>query len=146
MTFVLLIAVLAAGAATPLMSGSEAELNGKLVAPIWCAIVVYASCLLGLGLVQIFVREPLPIGKLSTVPWWAWIGGLLSLGGTLVALTIAQKMGAALFTGASITASLVVSLLLDNFGWVGFKQHAASPARLAGAALMIAGLWVVAKF
>ncbi len=146
MTFWLLFAVLAAGAATPFMSGAEGELNGKLAAPIWCAIAVYATGLIGLAVVQLFLREPLPLAKLGAVPWWAWLSGVLSLGATMVALVLAQRMGSAYFTGASVTASLVISLLLDHFGLAGFERHPASVARLCGAALMVAGLWVVAKF
>jgi transporter family-2 protein len=83
---------------------------------------------------------------LASVPWWAWLGGLVSVLSTFTALTIAQRMGSGLFTGASVTASLVVSVLLDHFGLLGFRQHTASPARVAGCALMVAGLWVIARF
>jgi uncharacterized membrane protein YdcZ (DUF606 family) len=37
-------------------------------------------------------------------------------------------------------------VFLDQMGWVGLKQHTASPARLAGCALMIAGIWLVSRF
>ena len=146
MSWILIFAVVIAGAATPWMSGAEGELNARLTTPVWGAVFVYASGLLGLLAVQAFLREPLPVDKVASVPLWAWTSGVLSLGATIVALTIAQKMGSAYFTGVSVTASLVMSLALDHFGLIGFKQHTASPARLAGAALMIAGLWVVAKF
>jgi transporter family-2 protein len=55
-------------------------------------------------------------------------------------------MGSGLFTGVTITASLVTSILLDQFGLLGFRQHSASPGRLAGCALMVGGLWLIARF
>ena len=55
-------------------------------------------------------------------------------------------MGSSLFTGVTVTASLLASVALDHFGLIGFKQHAASPGRLAGCALMVAGLWMISKF
>ena len=64
----------------------------------------------------------------------------------MIALTIAQRLGSGLFTGATVTAALLTSVLLDHFGLIGFKQHPASPARLAGCGIMIAGLWLIARF
>lgn len=143
--FILLIAV-AAGAANPFQSGTNAELNKQLGTPLWAGLAVYASGLLGVVLLQLVFRQSLPAsGRLATVPWWAWMGGLISIASTLAGLTLAQKLGAGIFTGASMTAGLAMSIALDHFGWVGFRQHSASPARLAGCALMMAGLWIVAR-
>ena len=36
--------------------------------------------------------------------------------------------------------------LRDHFGWIGFEKHPASAVRIAGCALVICGLWLVAKF
>jgi transporter family-2 protein len=70
---------------------------------------------------------------------------VISIGPTLAGLIFAQKLGSGVFTSLSITASVVVSVLLDQFGAVGFKQHAASPGRLAGCALLVAGVWLVSR-
>ena len=59
---------------------------------------------------------------------------------------LAQKLGSGVFTGLSITAAIVVSALLDQFGWVGFRQHTLSPMRALGCALMIGGVWLVSRF
>lgn len=80
------------------------------------------------------------------VPWWAWMGGLLSIGSTLAGMTLAHRMGSGTFTGISVTAALASSVLLDQFGWVGFDVHHATWQRMSGCVLMIVGLWLVAKF
>ncbi len=147
MTFLLLLVALAAGTANPFQSGTNAELNKQLGSPIWATIMVYCSGLAGLLLIQMFVRNALPsTARLAEVPWWAWIGGTVSIISTIAAVTTAQKLGSGVFTGVSITASLMTSVLLDHFGLIGFKQHPASPMRLAGCALMVAGLWIVCRF
>jgi transporter family-2 protein len=141
-----LIAI-AAGAANPFQSGTNAQLNKQLQHPLWAGIVVYATGLAGLLLVQLFVREAFPsIGEMAGVSRWAWFGGLISIASTMAGLLLAQKMGSGVFTGVSLTAALVTSVVLDQFGLVGFKQHTASPARLVGAGLMVAGIWLIAKF
>ncbi len=146
MSFILILVALASGIANPFQSGLNAELNKQLTRPIWASIVVYASALAGLLLIQLFAREVIPSGRLVAVPWWAWLGGLVSIISTVIGLTIAQRMGSVLFTGASITASIVTSVMLDHFGLIGFKSHPASPARVAGCVLMIAGVWLVSRF
>jgi transporter family-2 protein len=142
----ILIAI-AAGAANPFQSGTNAQLNKQLQHPLWAGIIVYATGLAGLLVVQIFVRDAFPTGvEMGGVSRWAWYGGLISIASTMAGLLLAQKMGSGVFTGASLTAALVSSVALDHFGLVGFKQHAASPARMAGCALMVAGIWLISRF
>ncbi len=136
----------AAGALNPFQN-VNAELNKHWQQPLWTAFWVYLSGLAGVLLVQLFVRQPVPAhGAVTAAPWWAWLGGLVSIGATMIGLLYAQKLGSGVFTGVSITTSVLVSILLDHMGWIGFKQHPASPLRLAGAALMITGVWLVMRF
>ena len=144
--FLYLIA-LAAGALNPFQA-TNAELHKHLQQPIWTTIWVYLSGkLLGTLLLQALVRQASPqAAAFSAVPWWAWTGGLISIATTMIGLMYAQKLGSATFTGLSITASILVSILLDHMGWIGFKQHTASPMRLLGGALMVGGIWLVSRF
>lgn len=145
MSWFLALIALAAGAANPFQSATNAELNKQLGQPLWAALAVYATGLAGLLLVQALVRQPFP-GSVQQVSWWAWTGGLISLASTVAGLMLAQKLGSGLFTGLTLTASLLTSVLLDQFGLLGMKQHTASPGRLVGCALLVGGVWLVARF
>ena len=84
---------------------------------------------------------------LRAVPWYAWLGG--GLMGTIYltgAILLAPKLGAGELVGLVVAGQLVFSVVLDHFGWIGFAQHSANPARLAGCALMIAGVFLISKF
>lgn len=142
--FAFLVAIVA-GAANPFQSVTNAQLNKQLQAPIWTGILVYLTGLLGMLLVQLFVRQPVPTANVGHVSWWAWTGGLISILSTMAGLLLVQRLGAGIFTSLSVTASLVVSVLLDQFGVLGLKQHATSPGRLLGCALLIAGVWLVSR-
>ena len=143
--FVILIA-LGAGALTPLQ-GTNAELFKFWQAPIWTTVWVYLSALAGTLLIQAFARQTFPSAQaVHAAPWWAYTGGVLSIITTLAALMYAQKLGSGMFTGLSLTASIIVSIMLDQMGWIGFKQHAASPQRILGGVLMVGGVWLVSKF
>jgi len=84
--------------------------------------------------------------KAVQAPWWAWIGGLFGAVYGVAAVILARPLGAATLTALVVTGQLVGSVTLDHFGWVGFEMHPASWGRLAGCALMIVGLVLVAKF
>ena len=147
MSWILWLIAIAAGAANPFQSGTNAELNKQSGAPLWTGLIVYATGFVGLLIVQAVVRHPLPdMGRLRGIPWWAWLGGLISIAPTLAGLTLAQKMGSALFTGLSITAAVATSVLIDQFGLIGFRQHPTSPGRAVGCGLMILGVWLVSRF
>jgi transporter family-2 protein len=140
------IFAIAAGAANPVQAGANAQLNKGLANPIWSTLLVYAIGLGGVLILQLVLREAMPSFKSPALPWWAWTGGLISICSTVAGLTLAQKMGSGLFTGLSLTASLLMSIVLDQFGLVGFKTHPASALRIAGSGLMIAGIWLIARF
>ncbi len=146
MNWIFYLLAAAAGAANPAQAGANSELNKTLHDALPATMLVYLSGLVGVLLIWGIVRQPVPgVDKLAATPWWAWTGGLLSIGATLAGAVFAQKMGSGVFTGISVTASLVMSLVLDNYGWMGFKVHPASWPRMLGCGLMITGLWLVAK-
>ncbi len=147
MNLVAYLIAIASGAANPFQSGANAELNKQLASPVWAGLFVYATGLLGLLLAQLVLRQAFPTHQaIDGVRPWAWLGGLISIASTLAGLTLAQRLGSGVFTGLTLTASLLTSVVLDHFGWVGFRQHPASPARLGGCALMVAGVWIVSRF
>lgn len=146
MTLVFVLIALAAGAANPFQSGTNAQLNKQLSQPVWAGIWVYATGLLGILLVQLVLRQPTPGSHaIAAVKPWAWLGGLISIASTMAGLMLAQKMGSGIFTGLTLTASLVMSVVLDQFGLIGFAQKTASPARLVGCGLMVAGAWLISR-
>jgi transporter family-2 protein len=146
MTWVVILLAVAAGSLAPLQ-GTNAELFKHWQQPIWTTTWVYFSGLVGILIIQAFVRQPLPtVAGAHAAPWWAYMGGAISIATTLIALMFAQRLGSGMFTGLSLTASVTISILLDHMGWIGFKQHPASPMRLLGGALMITGVWLVSKF
>ena len=114
---------------------------------MWAGILVYATGLAGLLVLQIFLRQAFPAtGRIASVSPWAWMGGLISIASTMAGLTLAQRLGSGTFTGLSVTAALVSSVVLDQMGAIGFRQHTASPMRVAGCALMVAGVWMISRF
>lgn len=78
--------------------------------------------------------------------WWAWIGGLAGAVYGLTAILLAYRLGAATLMASVVTGQVVASVLLDHFGWLGFEVHSATVWRLLGAALMVVGVVLIARF
>ncbi len=147
MAWLFYLITLGAGAANPFQSGTNAELNKQMGQPLWAGMVVYASGLAGLLLLQAIFGHAFPnAAKIKEIHWWAWMGGLISIASTMAGLMLAQKLGSGVFTGLSITAAVVTSVVVDQFGLIGFRQHSLSPGRMLGCGLMIVGIWLVARF
>ena len=152
MLWIAILFALAAGASNPFQAGTNAELNKHLGQPLVTGLWVYASGLLGIAFLALLLRQfsSSAEGRLAAavalVPWWAWLGGAISIASTLSGIAFAQRLGSGLFTALSLTASLVTSVLLDQFGLIGFRPHPISPGRLLGCALLVAGVWFVARF
>jgi len=88
----------------------------------------------------------LPSGKAAQAPWWAWLGGMCGAISLLSQPLAAPRLGAAIYVGLFVTAASVASVIADHFGWFGFDQHAASFGRIAGCAMMVAGIALVSLF
>jgi transporter family-2 protein len=61
-------------------------------------------------------------------------------------IVTAPRLGAATLVAAVVAGQMLSSLAADQFGWVGFRLHYASPGRLAGLALVFAGVALVRIF
>ncbi len=152
MLWIAILVAVAAGVANPFQSGTNAELNKQLGQPALAGLWVYGSGLVGLLLLALLARQfspgflPRAGAAAGNTPWWAWLGGSLSIASTMAGLLFAQQLGSGIFTALSVSASVGMSVAVDQFGWIGFKQHAASPARLLGCVLLLAGVWLISRF
>lgn len=151
MIWLTVLVALLAGAANPFQAGTNAELNKQLHQPLLAGLWVYLTGLAGLlvaaAAAPLLTRHSYAgvLGRVGHVSWWAWLGGLISIASTMAGLALAQKLGSGLFTGLTLTASILMSVLLDQFGLIGFRQHSASPLRIVGCCLLVGGVWLVAR-
>jgi len=84
-------------------------------------------------------RAPLLEHDWSSVPWYLYLGGVLSViivG--LVAVSI-PKIGVCNATTAIIIGQLSMAVLIDHFGWLGMSKLHWSPWQLLGIGFFAAG-------
>jgi bacterial/archaeal transporter family-2 protein len=122
-------------------------LRDALENPWLASLVSFLPVIALLACVALCLPTPLPTAKgLQTMPWWAPLGGLIGAFAVIAGLLFVGKVGAGAFAGLTITANILMSLLVDRFGMFGMEVHALSAGRIAGAVLMVAGIALISKF
>ena len=139
--------VLIAASLLPIQAAMTGALNRALGKPVLAvAVSLLGSLLCITAFTAIAVRlDDFDWAKAGEVPWWAWPAGVCGAIFLLSQPIVLPKVGAGTFTGLAVTAQVLMAVTLDQFGALGLPHHAASPTRLAGAALMIAGIVLISR-
>ena len=95
----------------------------------------------------LIMPKPLPTEKdIASMPWWAVIGGLVGAVQVYAGLTLVNKVGAATFMSFTVTSALIMSLVIDHFGWLRLDSHPITPGRALGGLLLVSGVVLVGRF
>jgi bacterial/archaeal transporter family-2 protein len=122
-------------------------LKKALVNPWLGSLVSFLPIVAFLGIVWMCQVRPLPTAaSLSQMPWWAPLGGLVGAFAVVTGLLFVGKVGAGAYAGLTITANILMSLVIDKFGLFGINTHALTAGRMLGAALMIGGITLISCF
>ena len=137
-----------AGALNAVQAGANSSLakalDNRFAAALTIVSVSFAGFLV-VGTVSRQLAWP-GLARFAAAPWWTWVGGLLGGCFVLAQLFAAEKLGSAVFMTITVSAAVIMALLLDHFGLVGFKQHSLGWGRAAGALLILGGLGLIARF
>lgn len=147
MKILLVTLALVAGAFMPIQAGVNSRLRFLIGDPVSAAMISFAVGTLGLAAYVIALRKPWPDAALvSAAPWWLWTGGLMGAFFVAASVVLAPRLGAAAMMAWLIAGQLTASVLLDHFGLIGYALREASPLRLVGAGLLVAGAVLVQRF
>lgn len=142
-----LLFAFAGGVALPFQAGINAELAEWLGSPVRAAFVSFLVGTLVLLVAATLVFKPLPSwGRLGDAPWWVWVGGALGAFYVAASIVSAPKLGAATLIALVVAGQGLASLVVDHFGWVGFEPKHITAGRIAGIALVGAGVALVRFF
>jgi transporter family-2 protein len=141
----LLLFAVVAGSFLPLQAGVNARLAHFVGGPVRASMISFIVGAAALFIVVVLFYRSTG-NRAGDAPWWAWIGGLLGAFYVTATVVVPVRLGAAAFFGILVAAQLVTSVLVDQFGWLNFPKHEASPMRLVGVGLLIAGALLVRLF
>jgi transporter family-2 protein len=142
----LLLLALGAGVLLPVQAGVNAQLRSALGSPIAAALVSFVIGTVGLAALVVLLRSPFALRSAwASSSWGQWSGGLLGAVYVVATIVLAPRLGAATLVAAVVAGQMLASVLLDQYGLVGFPVHPLSALRLLGAGLVIGGVILVQR-
>jgi transporter family-2 protein len=134
-----------AGALLPLQALINARMGEELNGPLMGTLVNFVVGTIAVAATLAVLRTPVPAAaQMGAAPWWAWLGGLMGAFFVLTATLTIHKLGAAGLSAVVIAGQLLSALLLDHFGLLG-AGHGLSASRLAGAAFLLIGVYLILR-
>ena len=141
-----MLAVVFGGAATALQAPTNAKLMGAVGSPVNAAFVSFAVGTAALGILAVVLQVRPDIAASRALPWYAWIGGLYGAIFVVAAAWGVPRLGVATTIILMVAGQLLLSVVLDHFGVMGMPKQPISLGRVAGVAMVIAGVLMVRKF
>jgi transporter family-2 protein len=139
--------ILVAGALQAWGPPMNGALRNALANPWLASLVSFLPIVAFLGCVFLCAPRPMPTAEgVAGMPWWAPLGGLVGAFAVVVGLIFVNQVGAGALAGLTITANILMSLIIDKYGWFGMEVHPLSVGRMAGAALMVGGIALISRF
>ena len=146
MFWLILLMAFLAGFVFPLQTGINAQLRQWLGHPLLAALVSFSVGTLILSLGPLAFGLSFPGWHIfKSIPWWAWMGGLLGAISVVSSIFLAPRLGAAALIATIVAGQMMASLLLDHLGVLGFRFQPITAWRLVGAGLVIAGVWLIQR-
>ncbi len=141
----LLVLPFVAGSFLPLQAGINGQVAKHFGSVMSAAMLSFAVGTLALFCIVLFQRELPGLQGLRALSWWHWCAGLLGMFFIATAAFAGPRIGALLFMALVLAGQLGMALLLDHFGWAGFRQSSISFGKVAGLLLIVGGVWTIRR-
>ena len=141
--FLIILIGLAGGIAVGLQSPLASLLTQRL-GPFESIFIVH----LGGAIASLIPLLFLGGGKLSqwrSVPWYALFAGLCGLVVIGAVTYMIPRIGVAGAVTTIVAGQLLISALLDHFGWLGAAARPIDAPRALGLAVLFLGVWLTVK-
>ena len=128
MSSIMILLALAGGA----MLSMQAAINGRLGSQVGVFRSAFLTFSVGalITALLIFYFAPHQTTTLLDVPKWQLLGAFCGVPYIVIMVVAVQRIGTGTATVAVIFGQLTMSLLIDNFGWLGNDAITFSPGRL----------------
>src|SRR5262245_29875625 len=144
--FLLFLVVALGGAGLTMQMAWNSRLRIGTGSPVLTTIVSICVSLLSLLLVWasgLTQRGSLP--AFSSVPKWAWFGGVFAAYYLVASLVAIPKLGAAAVFSLVIAGQMIGALILDSTGAFGVPQLSLTTSRVFGTGVLLLGVILIQK-
>lgn len=140
-----LLSVLA-GVAVAFQTGVNSQLRTDTHNPVLTALISFGvgTILLIILYVSFFRQSPVfPAGV--DFRWWKFTGGTLGVLYVTTVVIAAPKIGAANALAFMVCGQFITAIIIDHFGLMNMPLTSISITRIAGVALLLAGVYLIQK-
>jgi transporter family-2 protein len=136
-----------AGIVLSTQSGVNSQLRGVLGNPILSSLVSFT---IGTAVLLLYVVIFQPdsfsaLSNLQGMTWHKWTGGVIGAFFVSFVIILAPRIGAANMMGLIVAGQILIALVFDHYGLLGFTQHSINWIRVAGALMLIGGVFLILK-
>ncbi|HWP97529.1 MAG TPA: DMT family transporter [Syntrophomonadaceae bacterium] len=134
------LAVAALAGATMALQGTFNAALGKIIG-IWPStlMVHVIGTVTAMAAILIMKSGWVEMSKFATVPWYAYLGGVLNVLIIFAVVKTIPQVGVGNATTAIVVAQILTALLVDALGAFGMKKYAFHYYDLLGVALLAIG-------
>jgi transporter family-2 protein len=145
MRYLLMMSTLVVGAVLPVQAVLNTKLGKQTGGPLMGSLLSFLVGLICLLIINFLTNYNAltSIKPFSVTPWYIWLGGLLGAVYVTCIIFVNQQQGVALTFALVVTGQIFISLIIDHFGLFGSAVQPISLAKIIGALLIIAGLFLI---
>lgn len=129
------------GFGLPLQTAINSKLRRIVGSPLLSSMVSFTVGTIFLASITLILSHNLNIASaVFKQPWWIWIGGLLGVVYLTGNIVLFPHLGSVQTVIMPVVGQLIMSMLIDNFGWFYSPQHSLNLIRIIGCALVFIGV------
>ena len=130
---------------------TQAAINNRLAAyvlsPISAAFISFLVGTIALFIYLVATGTPLvSLLNVKDAPPVAWLGGLLGAFFVTCTVVLAPRVGVAMTFSLIVAGQMLITLVLDHFGFLGLEERPISISRILGILLITVGVILIRRF
>ena len=140
-----LIPIFLLGVLTPIQTAANSRLRQSVMSPFIASLVSFSVGTIFLLIVTLCEKGGVLIDKelFSTLPWWAWLGGVCGLWGLTVNIIIFPKLGAMQTALMPMLGQIIMGIIIDSFGLLHSPNFPFSFLRFISVLIILLGMFMV---
>lgn len=147
MKLMFIVLALIAGACMPVQAGINSQLRNFVGDPTTAAMISFGVGTVALFFYVLATRATFPtLSAISQTSWWHWTGGFMGAFLVTMSVILAPRLGATTMLALFITGQMIVSLILDHYGVIGYPVRTINLPRVLGALMLVGGVVLVQRY
>ena len=140
-----LLPIFLLGVLTPIQTAANSRLRQYVVSPFIASLVSFSIGTIFLLIVTLCDKGSIFIDKelLSSLPWWAWLGGVCGLWGLTVNIIIFPKLGAMQTALMPMLGQIIMGIIIDSFGLLQSPHFQFTFLRFISVVIILMGMLMV---